>query len=560
MTLRERYLGLAALIGMTPRELTTLALILLGISQILAIVGLSGQLLLLHVIDGVMETGNLNTLEMLLGIFLLVQAIGIVIRIEYQKIIRTASAVADRKLFLRCMHAAVYLSRTGQADLAFATLSDMSTMRSFIAGSAVADGLALFMLPMPFWFLYLFSPILAAIGILALVSIIGINLYSLKVNREPMKQAAGLLARANATLARHLQRRDEVLGLGLLPGIVRHWLPQRREALELEEVAADRSETLSSLSGATTKFFFVVITTTTTYLVNYNLSSPGVFIASFIVFARLVNPVEVISSRWSRWSQALVAMERLHETAASMPTEVVTAPEVEAEGLDIIGLSLTIPGRDVALVTNLNMHVPPGTVVAVTGRNGSGKSTLMRALVGLVTPAGGAAVYRGWPMHLAERAVIGPQLGYLGQRVQLLRGSIMDNIGRFTGDTAGALEAARLVGAHTMIGRLTEGYDTDAGAGTLSGGQQRLVALARAVYGNPGLVLLDEPEVGLDAPTLAALVPAVVELRRRGAIVFLVTHDMSRWRDTADMELQLLGGGRYRSERVEPQPALQPNV
>jgi ABC-type protease/lipase transport system fused ATPase/permease subunit len=207
---------------------------------------------------------------------------------------------------------------------------------------------------------------------------------------------------------------------------------------------------------------------------------------------------------------------------------------------------VTAPNRTDPLIDRLELDVPPGTLLIVTGANGVGKSTLLRTLIGLRPPAGGQVLLDGQDLHRTPRHEVGPRIGFLGQRAQLLDASVMANISRFTGRGAEAVEAARLVGAHEMIGRLAQGYNAPAGpASGLSGGQQRLIALARACFGTPRLVVLDEPEAGLDPNAVGALHRAAAELRQRGCVVVVVTHAAKGWNEIADQELRLAQDGRW---------------
>ena len=291
----------------------------------------------------------------------------------------------------------------------------------------------------------------------------------------------------------------------------------------------------------------------------HHLMAPATFIISYQVTQRVLRPCQSLAEDWTQWGEAWLSYQRLQATLRLVEGDSAVPPaEVSDPDLHILGLRLEVPGTDAVLVDDLNLRVQPGSVVVVSGRNGTGKSTLMRALIGLARPAAGGVLFHGVAMDQAERGAIGPRIGFLGQRAQLLNGSILDNICRFDADADVGFRAARQAGAHEMIGRLAEGYSTAVDWGSaLSGGQQRQIAMARALAGDPALVVLDEPEVGLDAPALQSLVAAVTALRERGAIVFLVSHDRKRWADVADLELRLDGRGSWSTRLLKPQPMLE---
>jgi ATP-binding cassette, subfamily C, bacterial len=205
-------------------------------------------------------------------------------------------------------------------------------------------------------------------------------------------------------------------------------------------------------------------------------------------------------------------------------------------------------GRERPIVGNVTLALPPGAVVIVEGKNGVGKSTLLRLVLGLMPPTAGRVLLDGQDTWFSDRAELGARVGYLPQDVQLLDGTVFDNIGRGQGAPAEAVvAAARAAGAHGMIGRLPFGYQTPAGTSSgLSAGQRRLIGLARALYGDPALLVLDEPEVGLDGTARAAMRGAVDAVRRRGGVVLVVTHEPANWLAEADLRLQLAPGGGWK--------------
>jgi len=202
------------------------------------------------------------------------------------------------------------------------------------------------------------------------------------------------------------------------------------------------------------------------------------------------------------------------------------------------------------------VHCPPGTVTLVLGPNGAGKSTLLRLALGLMEPEAGSVVLDGQDTRHVDRDAIGPRIGYLPQDVQLLDGNVLQNICRFGAEDAeAAVAAARMAGAHEMIGRLPQGYATEAGPTSgLSAGQKRMVGLARALFGGPLLLVLDEPEAGLDSAGREATLAAVTAARAQGAACLIVSHDPGLWHGQVDQLLHLGPRGRWTTEAPD-QPA-----
>ena len=564
----RRLGGFARSLGLRPWQLVAIFALLLLLSQAMALALLSGPLLIMHIFDGVLETRNLSTFVVLIVMFLVAQLLVMVVRMLRQGIVHAVVAVVERKLFLATLRVSVRLAREGQPEQATSVLADFSVLRRFLSSSAITDVMGLVALPVPLYFLFMLHPWLGWLALAGCLTVGGFSVVTERLGRAAVRHSTILGNRATSNLSRHLQRRDEVEGLGLIPGIVRHWFPLRRETLALQQSARSRAEVLATISSAVALVTVCAVAALSAWLAIHHLAAPAIFAASFHVVARLLGPCESAAQNWTRWSVALVSFGNLQAILASLRRAPNAPPLGDATELRILGLRLEVPGSQPAadltvepgiaklLVDDLHLVAPPGTLVAITGRNAAGKSSFLRALIGLAAPAKGMVMFRGAVLHEVERSVIGPHIGFLAQRSQLLRGSILDNINRLSGDAEGAIRSARLAGAHDMISRLPAGYSTTTEAG-LSGGQQRQVALARALYGDPALVVLDEPEVGLDAPAMASLVAAVAQIRLRGAIVFLVTHDLNRWDGIADLELRLQGRGAWSTHMLHRQSLLQ---
>jgi ABC-type protease/lipase transport system fused ATPase/permease subunit len=254
---------------------------------------------------------------------------------------------------------------------------------------------------------------------------------------------------------------------------------------------------------------------------------------------------------WRDWAFGAAAFGRLRRLIAGAAAVVPRPALAEAPpGLLVEGLTLELPGSGRTLLRDLYLHLAPGRLLLVAGPNGAGKTSLLRALLGIAPPAAGQALLDGADTARTRRREIGPRLGYLPQGALLLEGSVLENIARL-GDApaAEAIAAAREAGAHEPVGRLPEGYASAAGPSAgLSGGQRQLVAAARALFGGPALLVLDEPEAGLDATGIAGLLAAVAAAKARGAAVVLVTHQPGPWAALVDLRLCLDGAGGWELE------------
>ncbi|HKB55855.1 MAG TPA: ATP-binding cassette domain-containing protein, partial [Ramlibacter sp.] len=254
----------------------------------------------------------------------------------------------------------------------------------------------------------------------------------------------------------------------------------------------------------------------------------GGMIAGNVLASRALGPIDMLVSSWRSFASARNAFGRLERLLQDFPERDPSLSRVAPSGeLALRSVFATAAGRELPILKNINVSIRAGTVVVVLGPSGSGKSTLARTIVGIWPGVSGEVLLDGLPIEGWNRLELGPHLGYLPQDVELFEGTIAENIARFSAvDSDKVIEAARCAGLHEMILRFAQGYDTPIGqAGSvLSGGQRQRVGLARAVYGNPALVVLDEPNANLDDAGEAALMQTVAQLKARGKTVFLITH------------------------------------
>jgi ATP-binding cassette subfamily C protein len=264
------------------------------------------------------------------------------------------------------------------------------------------------------------------------------------------------------------------------------------------------------------------------YLVIERLTTTGTMFAASILLGRALAPVEQIVGSWKNLTSARAAYRRVRQLLVTNPPRDPSLALPRPKGrLSVEGLSYVIPGTNRAVLRNVNFRIEAGEVLGIIGPSGAGKSTLARQIVGILPPTAGAVRLDGADVAPWPRESLGRHIGYLPQDIELFADTVASNISRFRNDNdQEVIEAAQLAGVHDMVLRLPGGYETAVGdnGAVLSGGYRQRIGLARAAYGNPSLVVLDEPSSNLDSDGDTALLSCITELKKRGTTVVMISH------------------------------------
>lgn len=512
---------------------------------------LTTPLLTMHAFDGVMESRNLDTLWVLALAFLLAALLGGVLRHLRAALLAGLTERVGRRLQLGALAATVRVALEGDRATTGRALQDVTEFRRMLGGSVPADVLDLLSIPVALGFLWMLHPLFLVVAMVAALLQGAIGLLADRTTRETVSTSVTEEARTRRDLIGRLAQRDTVLGLGLVPAVLGRFAPAHVQAMETRGAAERQAQALACLLEFAVFLQQIAIVGAGVWLLLTHAISPGSMLAASTMVNFATRPVVHLVGHWRDWSAGIGAARRLAEvTRRGRPPVPVRRDATAPPGLIVEGLTLRAPGAARPLVADLAFELPPGSILVLAGRNGTGKTTLIRTLLGLAEPETGRVLLDGQDTFHAARSEIGPRIGYLPQDAQLLDASIIQNISRFTGAGAdGAVAAARRVGAHAVIGRLPGGYENDAGpeAG-LSGGQSRLISLARAFHDQPRLIVLDEPEAGLDGAARAAMREGVMQARAEGSVVVLVSHEPEAWHSVADQVLRLQGDGRWDME------------
>jgi ATP-binding cassette subfamily C exporter for protease/lipase len=314
----------------------------------------------------------------------------------------------------------------------------------------------------------------------------------------------------------------------MLPNLMSRWFKLHGKFLSLQAQASQKAGVISSA----TKFFQMSLSSLVlglgALLVLDNKITSGMMIAASILLGRTLAPVQQLIAVWKSWSSTRSAFDRISALLESNPARPAGMPLPKPQGyLSVEGVTAAPPGVRNPIVKNVTFAIAPGDVLGVIGPSGSGKSTLARLLVGVWPAMAGKVRLDSADMYSWNKAELGPNIGYLPQDIELFSGTVSENIARFGEiDSEKVVTAAKRAGVHDMILHLPNGYDTQLGdgGGGLSGGQKQRLGLARAMYGDPALIVLDEPNSNLDELGEMALVNAVLDLRQRGKTIVLITH------------------------------------
>ncbi|PBB31189.1 type I secretion system permease/ATPase [Mesorhizobium sp. WSM3868] len=487
---------------------------------------LASPLYMLQIYDRVVTSGSETTLVMLtlvlLAAFLALAGLDLV----RAAILTRASARLDRLLSARILAASVETPSQGASPSQ--PIRDFDTFRQVITGSGIHALFDLPWSPIYIGIIFLLHPWLGFFALgssLLLITMAVLNEY---IVRAPLKQANDL-ATANYNFTEMSLRNAEVIrAMGMIDGLVRRWGRDRGLALGQQGRASDRAAVMSGLIRFLRLTMQSLILGLGAYLVIERQITGGSMFAASLLLGRGLQPVEQIVGLWRSLILARAALGRVERLldGGAQGERSFNLPKPTGK-VAVEQLSFAIPSLQKVLLRDVSFRLEAGEALGIVGPSGAGKSTLARHLAGIMQPSRGTVRLDGADMTQWGREALGDHIGYLPQDIELFSDTVAANIGRFKTDVdREVIEAARLAGVHEMIIRLPQGYETQIGEGgaVLSGGYRQRIALARAVFGMPNLIVLDEPSSNLDADGDRALAECALELKRRGSTVIIVSH------------------------------------
>ena len=500
-------------------------------SGVINILMLSGSLYMLQVYDRVIPSRNVATL---IGLSLMVLLAYLVQ--GYFDALRTRMLSRVATLFDVSMQEPIHIAlatlplRGVSPVLLQQPLRDLDQIRAFMSGMGPTAFLDMPWIPIFLAALFVFHPAIGLTALLGMIAITAMTLLTERLSRGAAKAAMDLSARRQV-LADATQRNAEVIrALGMMDRFTARWSTANESYLRENMRATDLHANLGSGAKLLRYVLQSGMLGLGAYLVVADMASGGVMIASSILMGRALAPVELALGNWKQLvaaRQGIVRLRDICKATAKSPAPSVALPRPRRE-LSVEGLAVAAPGMDKPIVSNVSFALKAGTGLALLGASASGKTSLSKALVGIWPAKHGAVRLDGATLDQWRNGELGRHIGYLPQDVALFDGTVAENICRFDdkADSEAIMKAAQMAGVHDMILHLPDGYATRIGQGgvLLSAGQRQRIGLARAVFGDPFLVVLDEPNANLDAEGEDALCRAILTLRRQSCIVIVISH------------------------------------
>lgn len=499
-------------------------------SGIINILMLTGAMFMLEVYDRVLPSGSVPTLVALAIIASVLFGAQALLDVIRSRILVRVGNSFNRSLGSRMFDAVLHLPLAARSSGdALLSLRDLDHIRSFISGAGL---LTLFDLPwLPAYLAFCFAlhfwiGVTVSVGAAILFTL---TLITEILTRKPSAEAALCATRRDAWTQACMRNAEAATAMAMKARLLTIWEKFNAKFLSAQERAHDISGGLGALSKALRMLLQSAVLAVGAYLVIYGEATAGIIIAGSILSARALAPVELAIANWRGFQSARQGARRLSEVLESLPTQSMQLDLPRpTKNLSVENASISPPGASSSVVAGASFGLSAGAALGIIGPSASGKSSLARALVGVWPLANGKICLDGAALKLWPPQTLGESIGYLPQEVQLFEGSIAENISRFAPDATAEhiIAAARAAGVHEMILKFPSGYQTRIGEGgtLLSAGQRQRLALARALYRDPFLVVLDEPNSNLDAEGEEALTRAILGIRERAGIAIVIAH------------------------------------
>ena len=540
-----------------------------GLSGIINILALTGSIYMLQIYDRALGSGSIPTLLTLsalaIGLYLFQGLFDI---LRSQLLVRIGARL-DRQIAPLAHRVVVDMPRFGYSTAeALERGRDVDTVRAFLGSQGPVAIFDIPWMPVFLIFVYLLHPLLGALTLGGMVVLTLLTVAAELMTRRLTGATQAAVIQRNTIADTNARNADVIKAMGFADRAVERFTRANRDHLDLHTRANDISGTFGALSRVLRMILQSALLGLGAYLTITGDLSAGAIIASSVASSRALAPIDMAIGNWKQVVGARAAFARLKETAVALATATEPLPlPAPRASLRLDGVTVAAPGSGRVLLTDIAMELTAGQALGIIGPSGSGKTTLVKAMTGITPVLRGGVRLDGADLPQWPAADLGRYIGYLPQDVSLMDATIAENISRFAAQTdmTAIVAAARAAGVHDMIVKMPDGYQTRLGAGgiLLSGGQRQRIALARALYGDPFLVVLDEPNSNLDNEGEAALSEAVAAVRARGGIAVVIAH-----RPTALAAVNMIAvvqGGRLtafgpKEDIIGPKPVPQPSA
>lgn len=485
---------------------------------------------MINVFDKAVGTGSFPTLMSLVVIALFLYFIMALMEWSRSRVLVFISTRLDRVLAPR-IYDICFLSESGALagkGMGAQPISDLNALRQFVTGGSALVMFDLPWLPMYLIVMVLFHPALAVVALISMVIMLALALANQKATSAQLEEASQANRRIANQTTRNLRNAEVAAAMGMTSVLTQGWREQQDAMLEMQERASNAAGGYSATIKTMATVMQSAAITTGAVLAMQQAISPGVMIGAALLLGRAIAPIQQGVTGWKGFVEARAQYKRLNELIEQFPPQAERMPLPAIAGrISAKNVTVVPPGGKAATLLSVNFDIPAGQTIMILGASAAGKSTLVRTILGL------------WPTHQGEMRIdsaeaahydrdqLGPQIGYLPQDIELFDGTVASNIARFGAvDSELVVQAATDAAVHEMILALPEGYDTKISAdrGLLSPGQRQRIALARALYNRPRLVVLDEPNSNLDEAGELALHNAIKTLKSLGSTIVLVSH------------------------------------
>jgi len=502
-------------------------------SMIISTMALAPTVYMLEVYDRVVNSRSGMTLAMLTLMIVGAYAVMEILEKVRGALLRAAGVALDEKLSKRVYDAMFQGFLKRQVGGSMQVLNDLRLIREFLPNPALLAVMEAPVALLALALIFAINPLLGWSAVVGALAQLGVAWMTEKATRKPLMEANRSAVGAQQMAESSLRNAHVMESMGMLDAVHARWNKRQQEFLAHQAQASEGAGLWTAMSKLVQQVMGSLLLGFGAWLLLGNAlnGGAGMMIIGSVLGGRVLAPLAQLVSQWSAVVNVRAAWERLEGLLAQMPAKPKNMSLPAPKGvLTVESLMAGAPGHPVAIVRGVQFGLNPGEVLAVVGPSASGKTTLARLLVGLWPAMSGKVRLDGADIHTWDKAELGPYLGYLPQGVELLEGTLAENIARFGDvDMVQVEAAARLVGLHDLIMALPQGYNSPIGrdGAVLSGGQRQRVGLARALYGKPVFVVLDEPNSSLDEAGDAALANAIASLKQLGTTFVVMTHRTS---------------------------------